>query len=896
MLTKNKSWLAFLLVAALLLSITAACGTATPEPTKAPEPTATTAAAEKDEPVAEREPCGPATDGPLAGIDPRGQTVTWWHNHSGSREEGLLGMIEEYNATNECGITIDAQNQGGYNDIRDKMNAGIQSGELPGLVVGYQNDQAFYALANGLADMNAYIADQTWGLSPADREDFYASFLEQGVQPAFGGQRLGFPPNRSMEVLFYNQTWLEELGFAGPPTTPDDFEAMACAAAEANGDGTGGYILRDDASAVAAWTMAFGGSILTEDGTHYAYDGDATKQAMAMLQRMYDNGCAYFFTEGYPNPEFAARRAIFTQGSTSGIRYYTGDMEAAENTDEWGVTAIPHTTADPVQNIYGGDIMIPQTTPETELAAWLFIKWFTSPEQQAQWDNISTYFPTRRSTADFINLDEYAPQWVSALDLLPYGSYEPQLISYQGTRDAAQQAFNRIMQGGDIDDTLSGLTEEGNMLQDELMEGVDVSAAEPCAPAKYGPLAGVDPRGVTVTWWHNHSGSREEGLLGMVEDFNATNECGITIDAQNQGGYNDIRDKMNAGIQTGELPGLVVGYQNDQAFYALANGLADMDPYLYDPDWGLTKEQREDFYASFLEQGVQPAFGNQRLGFPPNRSMEVLFYNQTWLEELGFAGPPTTPDDFEAMACAAAEANGDGTGGYILRDDASAVAAWTMAFGGGILTEDGTGYAYDGEATKQAMEMLKGMYDDGCAYFFTEGYPNPEFAARRAIFTQGSTSGIRYYAGDMEAAENTDEWGVTAIPHTTADPVQNIYGGDIMIPQTTPDTQLAAWVFLKWFTSPEQQAKWDDISTYFPTRRSTADFINLDEYAPQWVSALDLLPYGSYEPQLISYQFGRDAAQKAFNEIMQGADIDETLADLNEEANTMQAELMEGVE
>jgi multiple sugar transport system substrate-binding protein len=69
-----------------------------------------------------------------------------------------------------------------------------------------------------------------------------------------------------MEVIFYNQTWLEELGFAGPPTTPDEFKEMACAASAANGDGTGGYILRDDASAVAAWTFAFGGDVLTEDG------------------------------------------------------------------------------------------------------------------------------------------------------------------------------------------------------------------------------------------------------------------------------------------------------------------------------------------------------------------------------------------------------------------------------------------------------------------------------------------------------------------------------------------------------------------------------------------------------------------------------------------------------
>jgi len=416
----------------------------------------------------------------------------------------------------------------------------------------------------------------------------------------------------------------------------------------------------------------------------------------------------------------------------------------------------------------------------------------------------------------------------------------------------------------------------------------------PCAPATEGPLAGVDPRNRVVIWWHQHSRHREEWLDEVAEEFNATNECGITLVPQNQGSYNDIRDKMNAGIATGELPGLTVGYQNDQAFYALADGLADMNLYIDDPKWGLTAEDRADFYAAFIEQGVHPAFDNQRLGFPPNRSMEMLFYNQTWLEELGFDGPPTTPEEFKDMACAAATANADGTGGFILRDDASAVAAWTFAFGGDVLNEDRTGYNYSGQATIDAMTFLKEMHDDGCAYFFTEGYPNPELAARRAIFTMGSSSGIPYYASDMADIGNEDEWSVTAIPHTTSDPVMNIYGGDIMIAATTPPTQLAAWIVIKWFTSPEMQSEWDKVSGYFPTRASTADL--LTDYVnenPQWGQALALLPYGTYEPQLISYQAVRDAAEQAFNEIMQGADVEETLTALTEEANELQAELME---
>ena len=165
----------------------------------------------------------------------------------------------------------------------------------------------------------------------------------------------------------------------------------------------------------------------------------------------------------------------------------------------------------------------------------------------------------------------------------------------------------------------------------------------------------------------------------------------LRSNSQSQGGYNEIRDKVNASIGAGEAPAaLIVGYQNDQAFYQLNEGLADLNTFVDDPHWGLTDEEKADFFAGFFNQSVHPVFDNQRLGFPPNRSMEVMYYNQTWLEELGFDGPPTTPDEFKEMACAAAAANGDGTGGYILRDDASGTAAWTFAFGGDVLDETGT--------------------------------------------------------------------------------------------------------------------------------------------------------------------------------------------------------------
>ncbi|MFN2160522.1 MAG: extracellular solute-binding protein, partial [Candidatus Promineifilaceae bacterium] len=153
--------------------------------------------------------------------------------------------------------------------------------------------------------------------------------------------------------------------------------------------------------------------------------------------------------------------------------------------------------------------------------------------------------------------------------------------------------------------------DEGMAMESPSLNGIDS-----CVVAEDGAFAGVDPSGTNIVWWHNHSDSREEGLAEIVAAFNESNACGITLEAQNQGSYDDIRNKVNASIAAGELPAaLIVGYQNDQAFYQLNNALADLNLFLNDPTWGLSEEDQADFYPGFFSQSVHPAFDNQRLGF-----------------------------------------------------------------------------------------------------------------------------------------------------------------------------------------------------------------------------------------------------------------------------------------
>ena len=174
----KRLWLPLLLVVAMLTL--AACPSSAPAPAaeapaaeEAPADTGATTAVTTTETVSDTGAmtetaagetaaatgdCAVATDGAYAGVDPSGQAIVWWHQHSGGREEKLLPMLADFNSTNPCGITIEGLNQGGYDEIRDKVNASTAAGEQPAaLIVGYQNDQAFYQLNDTLVDLNTLI-------------------------------------------------------------------------------------------------------------------------------------------------------------------------------------------------------------------------------------------------------------------------------------------------------------------------------------------------------------------------------------------------------------------------------------------------------------------------------------------------------------------------------------------------------------------------------------------------------------------------------------------------------------------------------------------------------------------------------------------------------------------
>jgi multiple sugar transport system substrate-binding protein/sn-glycerol 3-phosphate transport system substrate-binding protein len=386
----------------------------------------------------------------------------------------------------------------------------------------------------------------------------------------------------------------------------------------------------------------------------------------------------------------------------------------------------------------------------------------------------------------------------------------------------------------------------------------------------------------------------------MVQEFNDSNEWGIEVTAEYAGGYSEIYDKMINAIAADDptlLPNLVVGYANQVAKYQLTEALVDMDFFVDSAKWGLTDEEQADFFQGVFEADVSPLFGDGhfRMGFPPNRSMEVLYYNQDWLDELGYDGPPTTWDEFAEMACAATDPD-EGTVGYEISTDASRFSSMIFSRHGTYFAADGSTFDYQNDKVVETMEFIKDLYDQGCVTLIAERYGDQtDFGNFKTLFTIGSSSGLPYYASAVEAGEQGEfNWSVAPLPYMDYgdEPVMNLYGASVSVPKTTPEQELAAWLFVKWFTEPEQNARWAKISNYFPVRDSAADAMtDYFDANPVYAEAFELLPYTTYEAQWCAcYEEVRRLMEEAYSAILDGADIASTLATLEEDANVSLAE------
>ncbi len=829
----------------------------------------------------------PDQDNMYDGIDPANQRVIFWHPFTGVHKDALQEIIDAFNMSNEWGISVVAEYQGGFDDLHESILTFMNTQDGPNLMVSNGTQAATYQLGEALIDINPLVDHDIWGLENSEKEDFFSGFYQQGVFPSFGGARLSFPMFGMMNVLYYNVDWLTELGFGDPPDSPETFQDAACAAINqpfsgSTANGRMGYQLELQPSTFADWTFAFGGKLFDHGKAQYNFDNSAITAAMSYLQNLQNRGCATAVPpEQGKQVDFGRGVLLFAIDSTDKIPTDRSNIQGEANFN-WRIAPLPHNTSNPVANVLATNASISKTTPEEQLAAWLFIKYFTRPEVQAQWVQATNKLSVRKNTATY--LDDYfvsSPAYQMTFDILRHSMYEPPVPGYDLVRVINQGALRAILDGADVTATLAQLTTEANLILDEQMVLI---------PESPDPWAEIDPSGQTITLWHQHSENRLAVLDEIINEFNITNKWGITLIPENQVSYGDIFLNLLPLLGTEEVPNLVAAYQHHAAAYQLADGLTDINSLVESTTWGIEPQEKDDFYPGIFTQDIFSIFDGARLGFPVQRSTDVLYYNAEWLADLGFNTPPTTPEDFRQMACAVrapfSKSSAENSLGYQFYVDDTRFSSWVFAFGGNIFDDETNKFTYNNEISVQIVNYLLDLIESGCAT------PIHDRSEAQTAFSEGATlfmldSSIHIPTISALVEEKADfDWAVAPIPSTRGVPIQNVFGASISIPASTPERELAAWLFLKYFTTPEVQARWGQVSNYLPVRISAAD--HLDAYFsdhPNYQAAIDLLSYGVAGPSVAGYDFVGQEVELALEAILEGADVDAVLDSLNATAN-----------
>jgi ABC-type glycerol-3-phosphate transport system substrate-binding protein len=328
-----------------------------------------------------------------------------------------------------------------------------------------------------------------------------------------------------------------------------------------------------------------------------------------------------------------------------------------------------------------------------------------------------------------------------------------------------------------------------------------------------------EPQAGELRLWHALGGAAKSALEDIAAAFNAANPYGVVIRPEAQASPFALDQAMTAALTAGDWPGLILAHPYQLAGWQTAGLVAPIQHFAWDPQFGLTQEERTPLVNRLWDPLNNPA---DNLGVPALRGVHALAYNAGWARQLGFAAPPASPEEFRRQACAAAAANGDGTGGWMAAPDGPSLYAWLRAFGSPGATPDG--YAFDTAETQAAAAFLRGLLDEGCAWRPASRYPDAEFAARQGLFTPVSTAGLPAVAAAIEAAGNADEWAVIPYPCAgeTCAPAVTLHGPWLAILDAPLEAQSAAWAFIRYFLQPEVQAEWVRRTGALPLSESAA--------------------------------------------------------------------------
>ncbi len=363
------------------------------------------------------------------------------------------------------------------------------------------------------------------------------------------------------------------------------------------------------------------------------------------------------------------------------------------------------------------------------------------------------------------------------------------------------------------------------------------------------------PEGITIQFWHPWSGEMANLMTEMADEFNQSNEWGIVIEVEFHSDEIVFIEDMNQAITEGNSPELIVA----PSYYLRSleeNGivLQNLQKFIDLQDWGLSDDEVKSFRPIFWNADIQ---AEKRIGIPAYQSGQFIFINQSWLKDLGFSGQISSLDDFKEFTCEAGSAylndndpSNNGTGGWVYSYEPNSFYSWLKAF------SVGSGSNFDNPVNLGSIENIESgtyLYDlflDNCAWIGRQLQPYEYFANRQALAYSGKMEDILIQERVNELNKSSDQWSVIPYPSKSEKPILLVDGASYAITTQESEKALAAWLFVRWLLSPENQVRIIEVSGTFPLSDLAIQLLSEHQNAhPVWADALNSLPVVQKVPE-----------------------------------------------
>jgi ABC-type glycerol-3-phosphate transport system substrate-binding protein len=403
------------------------------------------------------------------------------------------------------------------------------------------------------------------------------------------------------------------------------------------------------------------------------------------------------------------------------------------------------------------------------------------------------------------------------------------------------------------------------------------ATAEPEITPEPTPTEAQLPGITSLVFWEPFALDRPQGLLlgEMIRAFEAENPD-VQVEILPKSGYVGIHGAMLDALPDGDLPDLSIAFPSMIAGYARAGVVVPLDPYIGDPELGLTDEDLAAIPPSFLDAGRLPGFGRQLLAFPFAQNAIGMWVNDSLLRQAGWDHTPITWDEFE-QACYDVVIQ-TGVGCYPIVESVSTFNAWLYSRGGRQLDETGRHATFNGPAGVESLALLSRLIGAGLAWRPQDPYGDyVAFANGQAAFTFSSTGNSSFYAEAYEVAVRNGmppfDWHQALIPQADPQsPATALYGTSFFIVRSTPERQQAAWRLVRWLTDTPQAARWASELEALPVRLSALEVMTdtLEAYPFVETQVSEILPYARPEPAVPAELGVRDILYTAILSVTQG--------------------------